>query len=92
VVSSVHWQHCIVKVGSLEHLCHKLDFLKAQGLVLLKDYGLADSFHAVFYQEAVQISVPGLVEVFAVHFGDHEFNFKLLTKLLRLAKFKNCFF
>ena len=80
MVSSVHWQHCIVKVGSLEHLGHILDFLKAQGLVLLKDYGLADSFHAVLYQD------------FAVYFGDHEFNFKLLAELLRLAKLKNCFF
>ncbi len=92
MVSSVHWQHCIVKVGSLKHLGHILDFLKAQGLVLLKDYSLADSFHAVLYQEAVQISVARLVKVFAVYFGDHEFNFKLLAELLGLAKLKNCFF
>jgi hypothetical protein len=45
----VYWQHCIFKVGSLQHLGHVLDFLKTKGLVLFKDYGLADSFHAILY-------------------------------------------
>lgn len=92
VVLSVHWQHCIIKVGCLQHLGHVLDFLKAEGLVLFKDNGLAYSFHAILYQEAVQISVAGLVEVFAVDFGDHEFNFECLAELLRLAQLKNYFF
>ncbi len=33
-----------------------------------------------------------MVEVFAVDFGDHEFNFECLAELFRLAQLKNYFF
>jgi len=86
------WQYCVVKVGSLEHPGHILRFLQAQSLIVFKDDSLADSFHAVLYQEAVQVSVTGLIEVLAVYFCQYKLDFKLLAKLFRLAKLKNCFF
>lgn len=82
VMLAMHLEHGVFKVGCLEHPGHVLDFLEAEGLAVLKDNSLADSLHAVLNQEAVEVPVAGLVEVFAVHFGDHELDFKCLAELL----------